>query len=229
MALQLNERFSFDNFCSLGNEEVLRLLRGSEAASAPRAAVAIYLWGGQGVGKTHLLQAACRARMQVGRTAFVSFSEGRDDDPSRLEGLGEFDLVCLDEMEHCPSDDAWQIALLDLYHRVEEGAGRLVLAGRVPISQLGGKPDWRSRLAAGISMRVRALSDAGRAEAMEGRAAERGISLPPEVSTYILHRAPRDMHALMGFIDLLDRRSLADRRKLTVPYVRELLAEIDDR
>ena len=44
-----------------------------------------------------------------------------------------------------------------------------------------------------------------------------------EVLEYLLRRARRDMHTLMGYLDRLDVVSLAEKRRITVPLLREVL------
>jgi DnaA family protein len=55
------------------------------------------------------------------------------------------------------------------------------------------------------------------------RARQRGFELPDDVAHYLLRRAPRDPASLFALLDRLDYASLAAQRKLTIPFVRELL------
>jgi len=56
------------------------------------------------------------------------------------------------------------------------------------------------------------------------RARHRGLELPEETAQYLLRRLPRDMATLYDWLDLLDVAALAAKRRLTVPFVREVLA-----
>jgi DnaA family protein len=47
--------------------------------------------------------------------------------------------------------------------------------------------------------------------------------LPDEVANFIIQRVPRDMNALFNLLDRLDRASLQEKRKLTIPFVKQVL------
>ena len=72
-------------------------------------------------------------------------------------------------------------------------------------------------------LQLRGLDDQGKAEALRLQARQRGMDMPEEVAGYLLRRSPRDMTALFALLDTLDQASLAAQRKLTVPFVREVL------
>lgn len=229
LPLHLGEQFSFANFHSDGNEESVRLLSaGAPSAETDAWATRVtYLWGARGTGKTHLLQAACReAAAQAQLVAYVSFDpQMAPANPAIFTGLGHYGLVCIDAMDASSPADEWQLAMIDLYHRLEEQGGRLVLSGRCPVAELPCKADLRSRLSAGISLRLQQLSDEARTQVLQARASSRGFELNNEVAMFILRRFPRDMHALLRIVELLDRHSLADQRRVTIPYIRQLLGQ----
>ena len=55
------------------------------------------------------------------------------------------------------------------------------------------------------------------------RAERRGLTLPEEVASYIVHRAPRSLDRLLELLDRLDRASLAEKRALSIPFVKQSL------
>jgi DnaA family protein len=64
---------------------------------------------------------------------------------------------------------------------------------------------------------------------MQAEAARRGLRLSDEVVGYLLTRLPRDLSSLNNVLDALDRHSLAQQRPLTLPLVREAVAELQQR
>ena len=58
---------------------------------------------------------------------------------------------------------------------------------------------------------------------MQIKAARRGLRLPDEVLVYLLSRMPRDLTSLNAVLEALDRYSLATKRPVTLPLVREAL------
>ena len=79
----------------------------------------------------------------------------------------------------------------------------------------------RTRLAWGLVYQLRPLSDGEKAQHLRAEAARRGLRLPEEVVGYLLTRFPRDLPSLNGVLDALDRYSLAAKRSVTLPLVRE--------
>ena len=91
-------------------------------------------------------------------------------------------------------------------------------------AELGlGLPDLATRLAWGLVLHVAELKDEEKINALRLRAQQRGFELPLEVGRYLLQRSPRNMVALFDLLDHLDQASLAAQRKLTIPFVRELI------
>jgi DnaA-homolog protein len=163
------------------------------ATGALREAI-VYLWGEPGSGRTHLLQAAARANPQ---------------------------LVIADDVETL--DPAAQQQLFAAINAARDGAAPVLAAGKVSPAGLALREDLRTRLAWGLVYQLRPLSDADKAEHLRAGAARRGLRLSDEVVGYLLTRLPRDLPSLNGVLDALDRYSLAAKRPVTVPLVREAL------
>ncbi|MNC85471.1 DnaA regulatory inactivator Hda [compost metagenome] len=98
-----------------------------------------------------------------------------------------------------------------------------MVSGSAPPRTLGLRHDVETRLAWGLVYQVHALSDEEKLGALQDHAAARGIRLSDEVAAYLLGRVRRDMGTLLAVLDALDRSSLAAKRAITVPFVREWL------
>jgi DnaA family protein len=70
---------------------------------------------------------------------------------------------------------------------------------------------------------VRELNDEEQLEALELRARLRGLELPPETARYLQRRFPRDMRTLCDILDTLDDASFVAQRRLTVPFIRDVI------
>ncbi len=73
---------------------------------------------------------------------------------------------------------------------------------------------------------VQALADTDRSAALQLRARHRGLELPDKTARYLITRSRRDMASLYGLLDTLDREALRAQRRLTVPFVRDVLNQI---
>jgi DnaA family protein len=225
--VRLRDGSSFDNYWAGRNGEAVASLKGTLDAlaggSGEHAAV-IYLWGEPGTGRTHLLEAACHMAQARGLSAaFVPLAEARALAPAVLEDRELTALVCLDDLDAVAGDATWERALFALAERLRASRGTLLVGARSAPAQLGlTLPDLASRLAWGLVYQLHALSDADKLDAVRRRAARRGLELSDEVARYILHRYARDLHSLFGLLERLDQASLAQQRRITIPFLREL-------
>jgi DnaA family protein len=204
---------SLRNFVEGGNAMVLSALRG--LLEGPGKERRLCLWGGPGSGKTHLLRACAEAA----NGQFVACKENQGALPSAATGA----LLALDDVDGL--DASGQVALFNLVNRWgnTENAGVLLLSCSHPPAAAGLRPDLATRLAQGLVLEVAALTDADKTAALRAHAGERGIELSAEVVHYLLTHMPRDLRALIGVLDALDRFSLQTHRPITVPLLRDVL------
>ncbi|MDU4311092.1 MAG: DnaA inactivator Hda [Klebsiella michiganensis] len=158
----------------------------------------IYIWSREGAGRSHLLHAACAEQLS---------------------------LVCIDNIECVAGDELWEMAIFDLYNRIlESGKTRLLITGDRPPRQLNlGLPDLASRLDWGQIYKLQPLSDEDKLQALQLRARLRGFEMPEDVCRFLLKRLDREMRSLFMTLDQLDRASITAQRKLTIPFVKEIL------
>ncbi len=218
--LSLKDRPSFANFWPGENHTALEAARAVAAGGYGP----LYLFGPAGSGKTHLLAAIAREVQAREPCAFVSLAEARTGEWWGLEDLAPDTVVCIDGVDAVAGDPAGEARLFVLLEALAP-ARRLVLAGRSNPAGLGiVRADVRTRLASGPVIAMRRLSDEARRHALQHRARLRGLVLTEGASLYLLAHGPRDLKALFALLDELDQATLADQRRLTVPYVRAALA-----
>ncbi|MEW8505989.1 MAG: DnaA regulatory inactivator Hda [Candidatus Thiodiazotropha sp.] len=218
LSLSIRPRVDFSAFISGRNGEAESRLRGE---SDPF----IYLWGVSGSGKSHLLQACChQAQQEQGQPAYLPFKSEHGLQPGMLEGLEAFSLVCIDDLEVLAGKQDWELAIFNLYNQLQEAGSRLVVASDRPPGKLPIKlPDLASRLTWGPCYQLFPLNDEERLELLIRSAERRGLTMSVEIASFLLQRIPRDIHYLSLLIERLDQASLAAQRRLTIPFVREIL------
>lgn len=222
LEIRLADHAVFGSFHAAGNELVVSQLQDAATASGGPM---LWLWGAEGAGRTHLLQAAAAAAGQAGRrAAYVPCHPSFALPAGVLEGLGALDLVCLDDLDAVAGQPEWEGCLFRLYEELRQHGGRLVVAASVPATEAGIRlPDLASRLRSGPVLRVRLLDDQGRLAALQARARFRGLELPVETGRYLLERFDRSSTRLFHLLDELDRAALVAQKRLTIPFVREFL------
>ncbi len=216
--ITLRDSATFDNFYPGPNGQLLHALQqGFEPF--------IFVWGGSGSGKTHLLQAVCHGVTEGGGSAvYLPLSELVEMSPEVFEGMEHFDLLAVDDVQALAGRAEWEVALFHLYNRVRDAGGRMTIVGNSAPAAVGIElPDLISRLTWGPVFQMQPLNDEEKTAALQMRARRRGLELSDEVAAYLLKRHARDLHALFELLERLDRASLAAQRRLTVPFVREVL------
>jgi len=221
LPVQLRDEATFDNFLpSPASRALIAALRTQAGGSGEPI---IYLYGPTGVGKSHLLQASCHL---VGAgSVYLPLGEVADCAPEEvLQGIETLKLVCLDDVDRVLGRADWELALFNLVNRARQSGCSLLVAGSAAPRVLAvDLADLRSRLGWGIVYQLAAAGDEEKLAILQFRAARRGLVLADEVCAYVVARASRDMDALLGVLDLLDRASLVEQRALSIPFVKSVL------
>lgn len=226
--VHLNDDATFDNYFVIENSgNYLALQAVKSLVNDAGAEPFVYIWGAEGVGISHLLQAACHAASASNlRSQYLPLEELAGFAPEQLlDGLEQLDLLCLDGLQHVMGQQGWDHALFHLYNRLRENQQcRLLVSADCAPRDLGsGLPDLISRMGWGIAFHLEPLSDEDKMSALKLRAQARGIELTDDVLTFIIHRASRDMVELFDYLQRLDTLSLAEKRRVTIPFIKEAL------
>ena len=156
----------------------------------------LYLWGAPGCGRTHLLRAAARANAR---------------------------LVVVDDVDQL--DAAGEQALFVAINEARDGGPGVLAAGPKPPAQLVLRADLRTRLAWGLVYELLPVGDEDKARHLKALAQARGLQLSDDIVAYLLTRLPRDLASLQSVLETVDRYALMRKRPLTLPLVKDALAE----
>ena len=224
LSLQLADHAVFTSFLPDGNEALVATLQ--ELASGGDGH-GCWLWGANATGKTHLLQAVCDVAGD--RSAYIPLSLFDSVGADILDGLASRELICIDDIDCVVGDDLWESALFDLCNQVFDAGGQLVVsAGSSPRECAIVLADLASRLSRLPVFQVRALDENELIAALQLRSRHRGLELPDVSARYLLKRSRRDMASLYELLDRLDVAALRAKRRLTVPFVRDVLEGVID-
>lgn len=216
LAVGLDVEARFDTFYPGPNEAAVAALK---ALPVP----GVWLTGAQGSGRSHLLQASASA-CGGGEALYLPLASGLP--AASVQGLRPGMLVCLDDVETVAGDEEWERALLMLYETLREQDGRLVVSALHPLQQAGFVlPDLISRFSALTRFHLRRPDDEGLLAALQKRALARGLRLADDAARFMVERLPRDLPVLFEWLSALDRLSLAARRRLSLPFVRDAITD----
>lgn len=221
LPLKLQDHAVFESYWPAGNEPLVAFLR---AIAATGDGPGGWLWGAEASGKTHLLQAVCE---RSGDSAlFLPLRDFVDAGPEILEGLASRQFICLDDVDVVAGDADWELGLFNLYNQLNDAAGVLIVsANATPRACDFSLADLASRFSRLPAFHVHALDESELINALQLRARHRGLDLPAETAKFLLTRMKRDMASLYAMLDKLDTAALKAKRRLTVPFVKEVLGQ----
>lgn len=221
LPLTLADHAVFGSFWPQGNEPLVAFLEDlADGSGGPGC----WLWGARATGKSHLLQATCE---RAGDAAiYLPLGLLLDAGPAMLDGVAARSVVCIDDVDRAAGLENWEYALFGLCNQLLDLGGSLVCSAVAAPRDCGMRlADLQSRFSQLPTFRVAVLAEPARIEALKLRARHRGLELPDETARFMLGRARRDMASLYRLLDRLDAAALQAQRRLTVPFVRDVLGQ----
>ena len=221
LPLKLQDHAVFESFWPAGNEALIDFLTSiTENGEGPGG----WLWGAAASGKTHLLQAVCEHPGD--RAVYLPLRDFVAVGPAILEGLASRQFICLDDVDVVAGDADWELGLFNLYNQVSDADGVLIVSAcATPRACKFSLADLASRFSRLPAFHVHTLDEVELISALQLRARHRGLDLPLETANFLLTRMKRDMASLYALLDKLDSAALRAKRRLTVPFVKEVLGQ----
>lgn len=186
----------------------------------------LYISGIKGVAKSHILQAACHYATQQNHSAlYLPLVELLDIPPADIfEQHQQVDYLFIDDVDVVVGQAQWQEALFHLFNERTAHNLSMFFSASQPALQLDfGLQDLKSRLSSCLSFQLPKLSDEQKMEVLQMRAQQIGMELPKTCAQYVIQHYSRDMHQLMDALSTLDVQSLQQAKKLTVPFIKQVL------
>ena len=219
LPLRLADHAVFESYFPGENSAIVAALRELAEAGGGQG---YWIWGPAASGKTHLLQATCERAGD--RAVYLPLRKLVAGGPEILDGLASRELICIDDIATIAGDPAWEQALFALCNEVLDANRSLVASATMSSRECPiGLPDLQSRLARLATFQLHALNDEQRIGALQLRAELRGLDLPDDTANFLLKRSRRDMASLYELLDKLDLEALRAQRRLTIPFVKEVL------
>ncbi len=218
----LHDELTFENFISGENKHVINALK---LFLTQQDATLFYVWSSSVSGKTHLLQALCHEAIHHKISVmYLPLIDMIQLPIAVLDDLEQYDLIVLDDLEKIAHHPEWEEAIFHLYNKLMANGHRLCVSAHCAPHEIPcDLPDLKSRLNAGVTFKLADLTESEVLNALVLRAKCRGLVLPDNVGEFLLTHCTRDLRSLFDSLDTLDKVSLAEQRKLTIPFVKEVL------
>ena len=217
-----NQQHDLASYLQGENETLLQLLKSIARSENTHS---LYLWGLQGTGKTHLLQAVTRQANELNlHVAYIPLKQLNDISVEILHDLGDLDIVCIDDLECIAGHREWQQGLTWLYNELRDNGHSLVMSANISPKNIPFEiEDLKSRLSWDQVFQIKSPSDELKIQILKQKAELRSFELSDEVIEFIIRRVDRDLNTLISILDKIDHASLAAKRKITIPFVKDLI------
>ena len=203
----------FDKFLGTENAELVYVLQHKHGQF-------IYVWGEEGAGKSHLLQAWVAQALDAGRNALYIDAAATPLTEAALDA----EYLAIDQIEKLNNEE--QALLFAIFNRFRNsGKGFLLLSSEYTPLQLVIREDLRTRMAYCLVYEVKPLTDREKIDALVSMAAARQVTIDPEIFEYLLNHWQRDMDSLMQMLDTLDNYAVMMGKRITLPLLRQLLKQ----
>jgi DnaA family protein len=151
----------------------------------------------------------------------------RQCDAAEFEGFNSCDVLAIDNLDAIAGNPEWETSFYQVINRCREGDYRFVFAMTDKPEHLSTVlDDFRSRLQWGLMLQLPSNSEQQVRRILRQRAYLVGIELSDEVISYLMTHHTRSLAMQMEILQRLDSASLSQQRKVTIPLVKQALAEL---
>ncbi|MGB0134712.1 chromosomal replication initiator protein DnaA [Dokdonella sp.] len=238
-AHNLDPNYTFETFVEGKTNELGKAAAIQVATNPGRAFNPLLLYGGTGLGKTHLMHAAGNLMRQNNASCKVLYlrSEqfvGSMIDALRTKNMDEFkrkfrsvDALLIDDIQFFAGKNTTQEEFFHTFNALFDGKQQIILTcDRFPKEVENLEPRLKSRLGWGLSVAIEPPDFETRAAILLSKAASKGVDLPEDVAFLIAKRMRSNVRDLEGALNTLIARSNFGGRKVDVAFAQETLRDL---
>ncbi|QGW63445.1 chromosomal replication initiator protein DnaA [Lysobacter soli] len=236
----LDNHYTFENFVE-GRSNQLGRAAAWQASLKPgdRAHNPLLLYGGTGLGKTHLMFAAGNAMRAANPNMRVLYLRSEQFFSAMMKSLQDktmdafkrqfqqVDALLIDDIQFFAGKDRTQEEFFHTFNALFDGKQQIILTcDRYPREVEGLEPRLKSRLAWGLSVAIEPPDFETRAQIVLSKARERGAHIPEEVAFLLAKKMRSNVRDLEGALNTLAARANFTGRAITVEFAQETLRDL---
>lgn len=235
----VNPKHTFDNFVEGKSNQLARAAARQVAENPGGAYNPLFLYGGTGLGKTHLLHAVGNSIMQHKANARVVYMHSErfvQDMVKALQNnaIEEFkryyrsvDALLIDDIQFFANKERSQEEFFHTFNALLEGNQQIILTSdRYPKEINGVEDRLKSRFGWGLTVAIEPPELETRVAILMKKADENEIQLPGEVAFFIAKRLRSNVRELEGALNRVIANANFTGRAITIDFVREALRDL---
>lgn len=235
----VNSRHNFDNFVEGKSNQLARAAARQVADNPGGAYNPLFLYGGTGLGKTHLLHAVGNgiiARKPNAKVVYMHSERFVQDMVKALQNnaIEEFkryyrsvDALLIDDIQFFANKERSQEEFFHTFNALLEGNQQIILTSdRYPKEINGVEDRLKSRFGWGLTVAIEPPELETRVAILMKKADENDIRLPGEVAFFIAKRLRSNVRELEGALNRVIANANFTGRAITIDFVREALRDL---
>jgi chromosomal replication initiator protein len=236
---RLNPDFTFANFVEGKSNQLARAAAVQVAENPGRAYNPLFLYGGVGLGKTHLMHAVgntIRARNPAAKVAYVHSERFVGDMVKALQHntINEFkvayrslDALLIDDIQFFANKERSQEEFFHTFNALFEGQQQIILScDRYPKEVDGLEERLKSRFGWGLTVSIEPPELETCVAILMSKAAALRVELPDEVAFFVAKRIRSNIRELEGALRRVVANSQFTGRPITLDFAKEALRDL---
>ncbi len=235
----IDPNYTFDNFVEGKSNQLGKAAATQVAMNPGRAYNPLLLYGGTGLGKTHLMHAAgnlmrannpevkilyLRSEQFVSGMVRALQQKGMDEFKRRFRTV---DALLIDDIQFFAGKNTTQEEFFHTFNALFEGKQQIILTcDRYPKEVDNLEPRLKSRLGWGLSVAIEPPDFETRAAIVLAKAQAKGIELPVEVAVLMAKRMRSNVRDLEGALNTLVARANFEGKRITQEFAQETLRDL---
>jgi chromosomal replication initiator protein len=233
----LNIKYTFENYAVSGTNQVAFAAAQAVARNPGISYNPLFLYGGVGVGKTHLAQAVARQVLDDNPEKKVFFCPGDQFTNELIESIGQkttpkfrrkyrfLDLIIVDDIQFIAGKQAVQEEFFHTFNTVVSAGGQIILTSDRPPHEIKNLEDrLRSRFSGGLIVDIQSPDFELRTAILLIKAKEKNIQIDMEAAKVIAETVP-DSRALEGTLLTLYAKTLGNKDRIDLEVVESFYEE----
>jgi chromosomal replication initiator protein len=240
-AAQLNPRYTFDAFVIGSGNQFAHAACQAVAERPSKAYNPLFLYGGVGMGKTHLMQAIgheVKMRQPQAAICYVSSEKFTNEmiNSLRYDKMTSFrdkfrnvDVLLIDDIQFLAQKERTQEEFFHTFNALHESMKQIVIASDRPPKELAEVEDrLRSRFEWGLIADIQPPDLETKVAILQKKAEQEKVTLPTDVALFIASNIRSNVRELEGALIRLVAHSSLIGAEITLPYTQQVLKNFID-
>jgi chromosomal replication initiator protein len=236
---ELNKNYTFNSFIQGKSNQIARAAAAQVASNPGGAYNPLFIYGGVGLGKTHLMHAIGNHLLQKNPSAKVVYLHSQTFVGSmvsalQLNAINEFkryyhsvDALLIDDIQFFANKERSQEEFFHTFNSIFEGGRQIIMTCDKYHSEINGLEErLKSRFGWGLSVAVEPPDLETRAAILINKAINEQVSLAEESAMFMAHKLRSNVRELEGALKKVIAHARFLDEEITVPLIKDALKDL---